>query len=310
MVSGGALLEWFGCATFRLRTAEGLIVFLDAYLDRAPSATQSGLSPEDVEDADWILVGHSHFDHLYGAERLAPRTGASVVGSYETTRVLANAGVDQDQLLAVSGGERIELDKHTSVRVLPGLHACAWSDHAIPPLDEPCVGELGVAWHERTRRLEQNFWPALGRLAPDIREHVDHASVLGERGDGGVLTYVLDTSEGSLLFQDTVGGWSALLTREHADVAILAAAGRGNLDGEPVQCSTAEFVARQATWLGAGRVVPCHHDDWLPGLSRPTETTPLHDALARTGSPAAVLDLEHAVPTQLFPASCASQQAT
>ena len=74
-----ARLDWFGCATFRL-TVGKLVVFLDAYLDRVPNAPQPGLVPEDVERADWIVVGHSHFDHLFGAERIAKRTGAQHPG--------------------------------------------------------------------------------------------------------------------------------------------------------------------------------------------------------------------------------------
>jgi len=40
-------LDWYGCATFRLRTA-GLTVFLDAYIDRAPIAAGAGRSAADV----------------------------------------------------------------------------------------------------------------------------------------------------------------------------------------------------------------------------------------------------------------------
>ena len=38
-----ALLDWYGCATYRLRTA-GLTIFLDAYIDRAPGAPGTGLT--------------------------------------------------------------------------------------------------------------------------------------------------------------------------------------------------------------------------------------------------------------------------
>ena len=62
-------LDWYGCATFRLRTA-GVTVFLDAYIDRAPHAAGPGLTADDVNQCDWILVGHSHFDHLWGADRI------------------------------------------------------------------------------------------------------------------------------------------------------------------------------------------------------------------------------------------------
>ena len=274
-------------------------MFLDAYLDRVPGAAQSGVGVDDVHRADWILIGHSHFDHLFGAERIAVRTGATVIGSYETVRVLSDAGVPQKQLVAVSGGERIELDATTSVRVLPGLHACAWSDRPVPEVDELCVGDLEVGWHERTRRLNQRFWPSLQTLGEDVRDHVDHAAAMGDRGDGGVLIYIIDTSEGTLLFQDTVGCWSSLLARERVDVAVLAAAGRGNLDGEPVQGSTADFVASQAGWLHARRVICCHHDDWLPGLSAATDTAPIRRALATTNG-AELVDLPYASAYPIF----------
>lgn len=294
-----ARLDWYGCTTFRLRTPEGLVVFLDAYLDRVPEAPNSGVGTDDITVADWILIGHSHFDHLYGAERIAVRTGARVIGSYETVRVLAAAGVPDDQLLPVSGGERIELDEATTLRVLPSLHACTWCDRPVPTIDEVCTGELGVTWHERTHRLQERFWPALAALGEDVQVHLRHA-FQSERGDGGVLTYVVETSQGSLLFQDTVGCWSHLLAQEHPDVAILAAAGRGNRDGEPVQTSTAAFVAEQAGWLQAERVVPCHHDDWLPGFSRPTDTAPIRRELATHAPGTELIDLDYASAYPLF----------
>ena len=51
-----ATLDWFGCSTFRLTVGE-LVIFLDAYLDRVPGAQFAGLLPEQVDRADWIVVG-------------------------------------------------------------------------------------------------------------------------------------------------------------------------------------------------------------------------------------------------------------
>src|SRR5689334_11405666 len=99
-----ATLDWLGCATFRFTRAD-LVVFLDAYLDRVPAAPPVGLTAAEVDRADWILVGHSHFDHLWGAETIARNTGATVVGSYETVRVMAEHVVPAAQLLPVAGGE-------------------------------------------------------------------------------------------------------------------------------------------------------------------------------------------------------------
>lgn len=293
-----ATLDWYGCATFRLRTAEGLTVFLDAYLDRVPSAQQSGVGVDDVTEADWILVGHSHFDHLTGAERIAVRTGAGVVGSYESIRLLADAGVAEEQLVPVAGGERVRLDEATTVRAVPSLHSAVWADQPMPPVNQVCLGEEGLTWQQRQQRLAA-LWPSLANLGEDVREHLTRTA-LGDRGDGGVLIYLIETSEGSLLFQDTVGCWAPLLDREQPDVAILAAAGRGVRDGEPVQTSLAEFVAEQAAALAPRTVVLSHHDDWLPGFSRPTDTTPIREALATHAPTSTLVELDYASGYPLF----------
>ncbi|MBK9341499.1 MAG: hypothetical protein IPN07_00330 [Dehalococcoidia bacterium] len=47
-------LDWLGCATFRLTLGE-TVVFLDAYMDRVPTAPKIGLSAKDVRRADFVL---------------------------------------------------------------------------------------------------------------------------------------------------------------------------------------------------------------------------------------------------------------
>lgn len=271
-------LDWMGCATFRLSVG-GLVVLLDAYVDRVPGAASPGLTTADVDRADWIVVGHSHFDHLWGAERIAVATGATIVGSYETVRVMEAQGVPAAQLLPVAGGERVRLGSEAFVSVFPSLHSCVWSHQAMAPADEVCVGDLGVAHQERQERLGGlSSW--LATLGEDVRAHL-RASDQGARGDGGALVYLFETPAGTLFYQDTSGHWSGVLRDLRPDVAILAAAGRGNVDGEPVQGSLASFVARQADLLRPRRVLLAHHDDWLPGFSAAVDVAPIRAELAR-----------------------------
>jgi L-ascorbate metabolism protein UlaG (beta-lactamase superfamily) len=273
-------LDWFGCATFRLRTA-GLTVFLDAYIDRAPNAAGTGLTADDVEECDWIVVGHSHFDHLWGAERIVARTGATVIGSYETVRVLEHAGVPLDRMICVGGGERIDLGHDVSVSVFPSLHSCLWAGPQAGGAGDVCIGDLGLTWQERTDRMKQLASGLATTLDPVAIEHLmSGAAGHSDRGDGGALLYLFDTPEGSVLFQDTSGHWEPILSSLRPDVAILAAAGRGNVDGEPVQGSLASFVATEAQALGAPRVVLAHHDDWLPGFSSALDPAPIRAAFA------------------------------
>jgi L-ascorbate metabolism protein UlaG (beta-lactamase superfamily) len=92
-------------------------VFLDAYVDRAPDAASTGLTADDIDQCDWIVVGHSHFDHLYGAERIARNTGARIVGSYETCRVMEHAGVPVDLRDRVAAGGRCCASRVGAVQV-------------------------------------------------------------------------------------------------------------------------------------------------------------------------------------------------
>src|SRR5215471_1397202 len=100
-------LAWFGVSTFRLRIG-GMVLFLDAYLDRVSAAPPNGLGTADVTRADAILIGHSHFDHLHGAKAISDRTGALIVGSHETVRLMSAAGVPPERLLPVSTGDLVD----------------------------------------------------------------------------------------------------------------------------------------------------------------------------------------------------------
>lgn len=295
-----ATLDWFGCATFRLNVADR-VVFLDAYIDRAPGAAGTGLSAEDVDACDWIVIGHSHFDHLWGAERIAARTGARVIANYESVRLLEQAGVPIEQLICVSGGERIELGAGLFVRVYPSLHSCTWTGTHAAGSGDVCLGDLGVTWQEREARGKE----LIARLAPTLDQPaVEHligaAPGHSDRGDGGALVFVFETPDGSLLFQDTSGRWDRVLEGLRPDVAILAAAGRGNVDGDPVQGSLADFVAESAALVGARRILLCHHDDWLPGFAGAPDVAPIRAAIAARIPDAELLEPAYLAATAIF----------
>lgn len=297
----GVTLDWYGCATFALRTA-GLTVFLDAYVDRAGNA--AGPAPrvvaDDIDECDWIVVGHAHFDHLYGAERIARRTGARIVGSYETVRVMEQAGVPVDQMICVAGGETVALSDEVRVTAYPSQHSCVWSQRQMGQADEVCLGDLGLTWQEQQARFRELIDAFAGMLPDESLRHLV-AAQQGDRGDGGALVHLFETPDGTLLYQDTSGHWSGILGELRPDVAILAAAGRGNVDGEPVQGSLAQFVGRQAALLGPRRIVLSHHDDWLPGFSVATDVAPIRDELARVAPGAELIELGYLDGTQVLP---------
>ncbi len=144
-------LEWLGVSTYRL-VVDDLVIFLDAYIDRNPLAPPVGIQVADVQRADYVLVGHSHFDHLWGAERIAHQTGATIIGSHESVRLMEIEEVPDEQLVAVAGGERIRLSDSVSVRVFPSQHSCIWSTAGAS--GEVCLGDLGLTLEERQANLD------------------------------------------------------------------------------------------------------------------------------------------------------------
>ena len=185
----------------------------------------------------------------------------------------------------VSLAETIELEGATgraTVSVFPSQHSCVWSHGQMDQPDQVCIGDLGVTYQEQRERMAQLIEFLGTSLDPVAIEHL-MVSMAGhsERGDGGALLYLFDLPDGRLLYQDTSGHWSGVMRNLRPDVAILGAAGRGNIDGEPIQGSLAQFVAKQVDMLRPRRVILGHHDDWLPGFSIPTDVDPIRDEIGR-----------------------------
>jgi L-ascorbate metabolism protein UlaG (beta-lactamase superfamily) len=261
-----ASLEWLGTATFRLTIGE-TVIFLDTYMDRVEAAPPIGLACADVTKADYILVGHSHFDHLGGADVIAKNTGARIIASNESCRVMRERGVPEGQLLPSQGGERHAITDAIRVRVFPSVHSCTWIlTDAAADADEH--GHTGLTQDERASQpgLMQRIF-ALGGT-PEGQPLLAHLqSQAGSTSDGGPLVFLIETPDGAIFFQDSSGCWSGVLNEISADAAILAAAARPNVDGEPYQGSMAGFLAMEAQVLGARRVVIGHHDDWMPPVT-------------------------------------------
>jgi hypothetical protein len=114
--------------------------------------------------------------------------------------------------------------------------------------------------------------------------------------------YLVETPAGSIFFQDSTGCWTGVLSEVSADVAILAAVGRPNHDGEPYQGSLAEFVAMEASLLGAKTVILGHHDNWLgiPGRPAVPDVSAVRDEIGRVSMGARLLEPGYMEGSRLF----------
>lgn len=282
-------LDWLGCATFRL-TVDDLVVYLDAYMDRVSSAPDVGLRTSEVTRADYVLVGHSHFDHLAGTEVIAHNTGAKVIGSNETARILGqDAEVAADQLLRAQGGEHFRLNRDVTVRVFPSLHSCIWVGGSWEPGTQ-VTGHYGLTEDERDAVLGPDRAGAIGPSAENVdpkatEEMARHLETsLGGVGHiGGALAFLIDTPYGSIFYHDTSGCWTGVVRDLRPDVALVAMAGRGNIDGEPLQGSLSQFVGRMGDLLRPKQMILGHHDNWMPPMTQdmtsPESLEPVHEEM-------------------------------
>ncbi|MEM7415928.1 MAG: MBL fold metallo-hydrolase [Gemmatimonadota bacterium] len=139
-------LMYFGAAGWRL-TDGNVVVLVDPWPSRLkygggghpdddrPDFARSDAAWADttlidslIDEADFILVHHSHFDHLGDVPYIARKTGAKVIGTETTKMILRAYGIPDEQMYAVGGGEDYQFENF-SVRVVPGIHSALNEKH-------------------------------------------------------------------------------------------------------------------------------------------------------------------------------------
>ena len=174
-------------------------------------------------------------------------TGATLIGSYESVRVMEQAGVPADRMICVAGGERVDLGDDVTVSVLPEPALLrVVPARQMPQADDVCLGDLGVTWQEQQERMRE-----LMALPGHRARRRTRSSTCSPRcpGTARAVTVARCSScsrrpTDRSCTRTRPGTGRGVLGGLRPDVAILAAAGRGNVDGEPIQGSLADFVGR------------------------------------------------------------------
>ncbi len=175
-------LSWYGVSTFKLEIDQ-YTIFLDTYMDRVPEADDVGLKSKDVKKADYILIGHSHFDHMWGADIIGKNTGAEIIGSYETIRIMSEEGVDEKQLIPVAGGESIQISKDIRIKVLPSQHSCIWAKSGSS--DDICLGDLNLDIRQRMKNVDE----FLNKMSGSDESPLSNTQKHRRETDQGVICY-------------------------------------------------------------------------------------------------------------------------
>jgi L-ascorbate metabolism protein UlaG (beta-lactamase superfamily) len=123
-----------------------------------------------IQRADFILITHTHYDHVLDVPHIALKNHSTVIGTESTENVLRAYNVPEEQLLAVHGGEDYDFGTF-SVKVIPSLHSPLDHKHYFSSATAPAGMKAPLT-------LEQ-MHPEGGTLAYLIRFHGHQILVFG-----------------------------------------------------------------------------------------------------------------------------------
>jgi L-ascorbate metabolism protein UlaG (beta-lactamase superfamily) len=145
--SGQVILRWLGTAGWEIGDGR-TVILIDPYVSRIFGPQPSGRTPfarpagdmrpvydwddlavpdvaaidAHIQRADFVLVTHTHYDHVLDVPQIALKTHAMVIGTESTENVLRAYKVPEEQLITVRGGEDYEFGAF-SLKVIPSLHS-------------------------------------------------------------------------------------------------------------------------------------------------------------------------------------------
>jgi len=112
-----ATLTWHGHSCFTLVTDEEQRIMIDPWLDENPAAD---IKTGDVEALDYILVSHGHSDHFDDCVKLAKKTGATVVSTFELVEYCQKMqDVEKGHGMNIGGAYVFDFGR---VKLTPALH--------------------------------------------------------------------------------------------------------------------------------------------------------------------------------------------
>jgi L-ascorbate metabolism protein UlaG (beta-lactamase superfamily) len=251
-------VRWTGYSNFEL-AYNGKVILLDAYFDRGGNYPPLGFTAADIKRADFILIGHGHFDHMSDAASVGVRTGATIIGAPLTAEKLATQQVPAAQIRTVTGtgGELLRFD---AFRVEPILARHGQPEAQVTTVMEGALGALS-AEPGAAQEAEERAIRARG---------VSDPRVIAE----GTIAYLITLDSGfRIMYRDSGGRVTdhekAVMTRVGGvDLALVAVA------ADYLTPLTARQALEHVRLYRPDVYMPAHHDAPLGGrrsLWRATE---------------------------------------
>jgi L-ascorbate metabolism protein UlaG (beta-lactamase superfamily) len=129
-------MEWFGWSHFRFTSPGGKVILTNPFT----SNPDSPIKPEDITQADLILVPDGHGDEVGSAVQIAQATGARTFSPFELGTWFVEQGVPMAQVVRSNPGGRLRLDGVT-VRMVTTQHGSGLpAPSATTPYGGPAAG--------------------------------------------------------------------------------------------------------------------------------------------------------------------------
>ena len=138
-LAGGSLsFRWLGVGGVEIKAGDQTLV-IDPFFTRPPLhklltgrrvASNHLLASQKVAVCDYIVVTHSHWDHLMDVAEVVRNTGAVACGSANTVKILASVGIPSGHIRCFAVGSQEQLGNFY-IQVLPGRHVRTPLDRLI-----------------------------------------------------------------------------------------------------------------------------------------------------------------------------------
>lgn len=119
IVSKGLKIRWVTCACFEIELPSGKKILTDPYINDSFSST---IKAEEITGADYILLSHTHFDHVTDVGYLAEKFNSKVfVGMLSAADLTSYYDINPKHIHAVTNGDVFEFED-CKIEVLFGKH--------------------------------------------------------------------------------------------------------------------------------------------------------------------------------------------
>lgn len=119
LLTKGIRVRWFNDACYEIKLPNGKTILLDPYIDRSPYKL---LGSEDVTGADYIILSHTHFDHVMNVKELSQKFNSKIfVGKASAIGLARYYDIPGYRVYPCGAGDVFEMDDFT-LEVIFGKH--------------------------------------------------------------------------------------------------------------------------------------------------------------------------------------------